>query len=225
MRSKSAKLIQMQTTLDLFDVDVLAENLKPLFDRHYPWEVLSLLDTFALSILDDRQGFVHSSAVLEGDIFIHESAEIGPHVYIEGPAWIGPNAKVKHGAYLRGGVVLAEGAEVGAKTEVKRSIFMKKAKAAHLNYVGDSILGNDVNLGAGVKLANFKTFGTNITIEGFETGLRKLGALIGDKSSIGCNAVPTPGTLIGKNVIVLRGIIPENSIVKLRQELEISERK
>ena len=106
---------------------------------------------------------------------------------------------------------------------------MKKAKAAHLNYVGDSVLGNDVNLGAGVKLANFKTFGTNITIEGQETGLRKLGALIGDGCSIGCNAVTTPGTIIGKNTIayncvVLKGVVPANSIVKLRQNLEITER-
>ncbi len=220
----------MLTTLDLFDIRVLPEELKEVFHFKFPWEILRALDDFANSISDNRRGVIHPSAIVEGNVYLHETAEIGPHVYIEGPAWIGPKAKVKHGAYLRGGVVLAEGAEVGAKTEVKRSIFMKKAKAAHLNYVGDSILGNEVNLGAGVKLANFKTFGTNITIEGQETGLRKLGALIGDKSSIGCNAVTTPGTIIGKNTIayncvVLKGVIPANSIVKLRQNLEIAERK
>ncbi|MCA9835403.1 MAG: hypothetical protein KC422_00745 [Trueperaceae bacterium] len=214
---------------DIFDVEKPGEDLESLFRGAFPWEILATLDDFVKAIKDERKGQVHPSAILEGTIYIHETAEIGPHVYIEGPAWIGPKAKVKHGAYLRGGVVLAESAEVGAKTEVKRSVFMKKAKAAHLNYVGDSVLGNDVNLGAGVKLANFKTFGTNITIEGQETGLRKLGALIGDGCSIGCNAVTTPGTIIGKNTIayncvVLKGVVPANSIVKLRQNLEITER-
>lgn len=219
----------MLVTKDLFELQNLAKEIQELTQSHYAWEILANLDAFVKTIKDDRQGKVHKTAVLEGNIFIHETAEVGPHAFIEGPAYIGENAKVKHGAYLRGGVVLANGAEVGAKTEVKRALFLNKAKAAHLNYVGDSILGTKVNLGAGVKLANFKTFGTNITIEGHETGLRKIGALIGDNSSIGCNAVTTPGTIIGQNVIayncaVMRGVILSNTIVKLRQDLEFSPR-
>jgi NDP-sugar pyrophosphorylase family protein len=210
---------------DLFDSNMLSENLRELLRVGLPWEILAKLDAFVQTIPDDRQGYIHDTAVLEGNVFVHQTAKIAPHVFIEGPAYIGERVQVKHGAYLRGGVVLAAGAEVGAKTEVKRSLFLNQAKAAHLNYVGDSVLGNKVNLGAGVKLANFKTAGTTISIEGQATGLRKLGALIGDYSSLGCNAVTTPGTVIGKNVMVyncavLRGIVPANTIVKLKQGLE-----
>ncbi len=215
----------MLLTNELFQISELPEELQSLLDVTYPWEVLAKLDLFTKTIADNRHGQIHETAVLEGNVFVHESAKIAPHVYIEGPAYLGENAAVKHGAYLRAGVVLAKGAEVGAKTEVKRALFLPKAKAAHLNYVGDSVLGSNVNLGAGVKLANFKTYGTNITIAGHETGLRKIGALIGDNASLGCNAVTTPGTILGKNTIVyngavLRGVIPANTVVKLRQELE-----
>jgi UDP-N-acetylglucosamine diphosphorylase / glucose-1-phosphate thymidylyltransferase / UDP-N-acetylgalactosamine diphosphorylase / glucosamine-1-phosphate N-acetyltransferase / galactosamine-1-phosphate N-acetyltransferase len=157
---------------------------------------------------------------------MYPTAKIGPHAYIEGPAWIGEEVEVGHSAYIRGGVVLAPKAKVGAKTEVKRSLFLYAAKAPHLNYVGDSILGTKVNLGAGVKLANFNNMGTNIKIDGHATGLRKLGAMLGDEVTLGCNAVTVPGTIIGPrstvyNCVMVRGVIPADSIVKLRQDLEI----
>ena len=220
----------MIKTSELFDIDLLDENLRKLLAVEFAWQILAELDKFTAEIKDLRMGQVHSSAVIEGNVYIAESATIAPHVYIEGPAWIGDNAKVKHAAYLRGGVVLASGAEVGAKTEVKRSLFLNSAKAAHLNYVGDSILGYKVNLGAGVKLANFKTFGTNISVSNYETGLRKLGAMLADNVSIGCNAVTVPGTIIGKrsivyNLAMVRGVVAADSIFKLRQQFEVDTRK
>ena len=220
----------MINTSDLFDIDLVDENLRSLLQVEFPWQVLTELDKFTAEIQDLRLGRVHPTAVVEGKVFIAKSASIGPHVYIQGPAWIAENAKVKHGACLRSGVVLAAGAEVGARTEVKRSLFLNSAKAAHLNYVGDSILGYKVNLGAGVKLANFKTFGTNINVANHETGLRKLGAMLGDHVSIGCNAVTVPGTIIGKrsiiyNLAMARGVVAADSILKLRQQFELSERR
>ena len=220
----------MLYTKDLFDIKKLDERLHSLLKPEYAWEILQNIDKHLENIENRRLGFVHPSAVIEGEVFIAESANIGPHVYIQGPAWIGEGAKVKHGAYLRAGVILAPGAEVGAKTEVKRSLFLNKAKAAHLNYVGDSILGYKVNLGAGVKLANFKTFGSNISVDGHETGLRKFGAILGDEVSLGCNAVTVPGTIVGKrtiayNLAMLRGIIAADQVVKLRQQLEYVARK
>ena len=214
----------MLSTKDLFKT--IPEAFAALFDCDKPWGVLPHLDDFVKTIEDNRQGNIHPSAVLEGNIYLARDAEIGPHVYIQGPAWIGNGAKVKHGAYLRGGVVLADGAEVGAKTEVKRTLFLTGAKAAHLNYVGDSVLGYKVNLGAGVKLANFKTDGSNIKIQDEDTGFRKLGALLGDRVSIGCNAVTVPGTVIGAdssvyNCAMVRGFIPANTIVKLKQTIEL----
>ena len=215
----------MFSTKDLF-LKPLPEELATLLACEKPWDVLAQLDAFVTTIENNLQGTVHPTAVLEGDIHLAKDANIGPHVYIQGPAWIGSRAKVKHGAYLRGGVVLAEGAEVGAKTEIKRSLFLQGAKAAHLNYVGDSVLGSNVNLGAGVKLANFKTDGSNIKINGEDTGLRKLGGLLGDSVSIGCNAVTVPGTVIGTqstvyNCAMVRGVIPAHSIVKLKQTIEL----
>jgi UDP-N-acetylglucosamine diphosphorylase / glucose-1-phosphate thymidylyltransferase / UDP-N-acetylgalactosamine diphosphorylase / glucosamine-1-phosphate N-acetyltransferase / galactosamine-1-phosphate N-acetyltransferase len=216
----------MLRTKELFCLDSLPKELHGLLETEYPWEILKNLDSFVANVQDQRWGEVHPTAVLEGSIYIHETASIGPHAYIEGPAWIGEDATVGHGAYLRSGVVLAPHAKVGAKTEVKRSLFLYDAKAPHLNYVGDSILGSKVNLGAGVKLANFNNMGTNIKIEGHETGLRKLGAMLGDNVTLGCNAVTVPGTIIGArsmvyNCVMVRGVIPADSIVKLKQELEI----
>lgn len=213
-------------TRDLFALDKVPEVLQGLLKTTYAWEILKNLDAFVATIQNDRQGKIHPTAVLEGNIYMHETAVIGPHAYIEGPAWLGEGVEVGHAAYIRGGVVLAPKAKVGAKTEVKRSLFLYGAKAPHLNYVGDSILGSKVNLGAGVKLANFNNMGTNIKIQGQDTGLRKLGAMLGDEVTLGCNAVTVPGTIIGAksmvyNCVMVRGVIPANSIVKLKQELEI----
>jgi bifunctional N-acetylglucosamine-1-phosphate-uridyltransferase/glucosamine-1-phosphate-acetyltransferase GlmU-like protein len=216
----------MLKTKDLFSLDKLPGEIRGLLEAEYPWDILKKLDAFVATIQDQRLGKVHPTAVLEGNIYLHESATIGPHACIEGPAWIGEDAMVGHGAYVRGGVVLAPHAKVGAKTEVKRSLFLYDAKAPHLNYVGDSILGSKVNIGAGVKLANFNNMGTNIKVGSHETGLRKLGAMLGDNVSIGCNAVTVPGTMIGPrtmvyNCVMVRGVIPADSIVKLKQDLEI----
>jgi UDP-N-acetylglucosamine diphosphorylase / glucose-1-phosphate thymidylyltransferase / UDP-N-acetylgalactosamine diphosphorylase / glucosamine-1-phosphate N-acetyltransferase / galactosamine-1-phosphate N-acetyltransferase len=216
----------MLTTKDLFSLEKLPLELQGLLDTTYPWETLKILDAFVSTIQDQRAGNIHPTAVLEGQVYVHETARIGPHAYIEGPAWIGEGAIVGHAVYIRGGVVLAPHAKVGAKTEVKRSLFLYDAKAPHLNYVGDSILGSKVNLGAGVKLANFNNMGTPIKIEGHATGLRKLGAMLGDEVTLGCNAVTVPGTIIGPrstvyNCVMVRGVIPADSIVKLRQDLEI----
>lgn len=214
----------MFRTDELFDKAALPEVLAALLEPEWPWQVLARLDAFAVT--EERQGSVHPSAVVEGPLYLAPGSSIGPHAYLEGPVWLGPGARVKHGAYLRGPVVLAADAEVGAKSEVKRSLLLPGAKAAHLNYVGDSLLGAGVNLGAGVKLANFKTFGTPVGIEGVATGVRKFGAAIGDGSSLGCNAVTSPGTLIGPRTIVyngalLRGVVPADSVVKVRQALEL----
>jgi len=120
-------------------------------------------------------------------------------------------------------VILEEGAVVGHATEVKNSIFLAKAHAAHFNYVGDSILGENTNLGAGVKCANFKLDHGEVKVlfEGkrIATGLQKLGLILGDGSQIGCNAVTSPGTLMGKGVLCnpckyTSGFIPSHSRVK-----------
>lgn len=218
-----------------FDLDRVPRAWRALFDEEQPWRILARLDAFwatlpPMSEEHLHEGEVHPTAVLEGAVLIEAGARIGPHAFVQGPAWLMAGAEVGHGAYLRGGVLLAPHAKVGHATEVKRSVFLSGAKAPHFNYVGDSVLGHDVNLGAGVKVANLKAFGDTIAVGGESTGLRKFGALVGDRVSIGCNAVLAPGTVVGAGTVVyhgamLRGLVPAESIVKVRPVFEIAPRR
>lgn len=162
---------------------------------------------------------------------------------IVGPAVIGEDCEIRQGAYIRGNCLMGDRCILGHASELKNSIMLNDAKAPHFAYVGDSILGNNVNLGAGTKLSNL-TISTKKNIKSglrptlklsvknkiIDTGLSKLGAIVGDNSQTGCNAVTNPGTIIGKNTLVYantsvaKGLVPENSIVKLRQVVEITER-
>jgi NDP-sugar pyrophosphorylase family protein len=133
-------------------------------------------------------------------IYIGENVEIDPCVYIEGPAWIGNHVKIKHGAYIRPYSFVDTKALVGHACEIKNSILCQEAKASHFNYVGDSLIGPSVNLGAGVKCANYKLNRGMIKLRSesdqLQTLLKKLGAIVGKEAAIGCNAVLSPGTLI-----------------------------
>lgn len=155
------------------------------------------------------KGKVHPQAVIEGQVFISEGATVEPTAYIKGPCFIGPGAEIRHGAYIRGNVYIGKDAVVGHTTEVKGSIFLDDAKAGHFAYVGDSILGRNVNLGAGTKLANLKLRGDEVSIkdpvtdEDVKSGLRKFGAIIGDHAQTGCNAVLSPGTILMPKTAVM----------------------
>ena len=168
--------------------------------------------------------------IISGQVYLAKGAKVKSHALVEGPAWIGEGAEVGHGAYIRGGVVLASNAKVGHSSEVKHALFLNGAQAPHFNYVGDAVIGSRVNLGAGVKLANLSAFGNNIKIIDEDTGLRKFSAAVGDEAFIGCNAVLAPGTIIGPrslvyNCAMLRGVYPADSVIKLRQVLEVVEKE
>jgi len=163
-------------------------------DSEKPW---SILGNSANSLINQ---IIEETGDDEG-VFIHPTAEIGEFVKIEGPCYIGPGAEVRHSAYLRKGSWICEDAVVGHSTEVKNSVFLPRSKAPHFNYVGESIVGNDANLGAGVKLSNVRNDRGEVivTLEGgsrVSSGLRKMGALVGDGSQLGCNVVTNPGTII-----------------------------
>ena len=142
--------------------------------------------------------------VTNGPVYIHPEAKIGQYITIEGPSYVGKNVEIRHSAYLRKGSWLCENSVVGHASEIKNSILLPHSKAPHFNYVGDSILGFGVNLGAGTKLSNVRndrqsikiTLDNNLKID---TDLKKLGTLIGDFTEIGCNVVSNPGTLIMPN--------------------------
>ncbi|HEV8579795.1 MAG TPA: glucose-1-phosphate thymidylyltransferase [Thermoanaerobaculia bacterium] len=204
------------------------------FDPCAPWLLLGepLDEVLAGLPSSDLGGQLSPEVHLVGDrIVICAGARIHPGVVIEGPVFIGPEAEVRPGAYIRGGAWIAERCVVGANTEIKRAILLRHAKAPHLNYVGDSILGADVNLGAGTILSNFRHDGGVIHIPAngrrIDTGRRKLGAVLGDGVLTGCNSVLHPGVVVGRETqiypgVQLRpGIYPQRSIVKLKQEIEV----
>ncbi len=167
-------------------------------DEARPWELLA----------SGESGLISQISELTGDgVFIHPEAIIGDFVRIESPCFIGANAEIRHSAFLRKGSWICEGAVVGHSTEVKNSILLPGSKAPHFNYVGDSIIGIDANLGAGVKLSNVRNDRREVFVtlndgERFGSGLSKFGALIGDNSQLGCNVVTNPGTIMAPGTMI-----------------------
>jgi bifunctional N-acetylglucosamine-1-phosphate-uridyltransferase/glucosamine-1-phosphate-acetyltransferase GlmU-like protein len=206
------------------------------YDPEAPWALLGeplteILDALPSDAIEIRPlPDVH----LAGDrIAIGRGTRIHPTAVIEGPVWIGRDVEIRPGAYIRGGAWIGDRCVVGANTEIKCAILLPGAHAPHLNYVGDSILGSRVNLGAGTILSNFRHDGREIHIPTgtgrmLATGRRKLGAILGDGVLTGCNSVLHPGCVVGRDTqiypgVQLRpGVYPEASLVKLRQEIEIA---
>lgn len=205
-----------------------------LFDPNdYVWKALEHLERYLNSMsLGDIKVDIPAGVYLENQqkISIGAGTVIEPGVYIQGPCVIGSQCTLRQGAYIRGNVLAGNKCVIGHDTEVKNSILFDGAQAAHFAYLGDSIIGNRVNLGAGTKCANLKLDHSLITIVHEElhikTGLRKLGAIIGDDSQIGCNSVTNPGTFLGKRVLSypllsLKGFIPSHSLVKSHVQLVV----
>lgn len=210
------------------------------FDPLAPWALLGEpLDDALAALPGERiEAALSPDVHLAGDkIVIGRGTRIHPTAVIEGPVWIGEDVEIRPGAYIRGGVWIGDGCIVGANTEIKCAILLPGAKAPHLNYVGDSILGSGVNLGAGTVLSNFRHDGREVRIprretgELLSTGRRKLGAILGDGVLTGCNCVLHPGSLVGRGThiypgVQLRpGVYGEDCVIKLRQEIDVVPRR
>ena len=171
-------------------------------------------------------------------IWIGQGTVLEPSAILKGPMIIGENCEIRQGAYIRGNAIIGNHCVIGHATEVKNSIVMNHSEAGHFNYIGDSILGHHVNMGAGSRLANlqFRTGADKdraeqvfpeipASIDGnvIATGLNKFGAIVGDNSELGCNAVLCPGALVGKdnwvlpNSVVNKGYYPPNSILNRKK--------
>jgi NDP-sugar pyrophosphorylase family protein len=221
----------MLAPTDFFDLEGY-EHKSLFFDSRveHVWDALKLLGDYLDQItVPDILGQVMEGAfLLDEKIHIGPGSEVEPGAVIKGPTYIGASTQVRQGAYVRGNVLVGDHCVVGHSTEIKNSILLNHAHAAHFAYVGDCILGNHVNLGAGSRLANLKLDRSNVTIlvreQLFDTGLRKLGAILGDRVEIGCNAVSNPGTLMGPGsmayaLTLLRGFYPANSLTKRASEV------
>lgn len=174
----------------------------------------------------------------DAPIVIEAGAVVEPGAYVVGPAYIGAGATVRHGAYVRENVIMLAGSTLGHASEAKNALFLPGAAAPHFAYVGDSILGHHVNLGAGTKLSNLGILSAKdaatgkrptirLVVDGveYDTGLTKFGAILGDEAQTGCNAVLNPGSIIGPRTLVYantslrKGYHPADSIIKLRQNV------
>ena len=195
---------------------------KDLFkETNYPWEVLPYIKDYIITLGNnlDKDNYTE----IEDHIWVGSNVEIDKLSTIIAPCIIDNNTIIRPGAYIRGNAIIGKNCVIGNSTEIKNSIIFDNCQLPHYNYVGDSILGYHVHLGAGVILSNLKNDGTNIDIKykgkKVSTGMQKMGAVIGDSTEVGCNSVLYPGTIIGKNTNIypltrVRGIINSNSIVK-----------
>lgn len=219
---------------DLFDLSQTAHAA--LFEGcEHAWDALKRLkDYLAAHLEPGLRNQCDGVAWIGKQVFIGEGTTVEDGVMIKGPAIIGRNCEIRHGAYLRENVIVGDGCVVGNACELKNAILFNEADVPHFNYVGDSILGHAAHLGAGAKISNLKiTPGSvMVDVEGkpLDTGLRKLGALIGDHANVGCNAVLNPGTILGRNSVIYpnvnwRGILPANMIVKNKAALDIVVRR
>ncbi len=212
---------------ELFNVDLDGfEKLENI------WDILKRIQKgFTASRLRPGiHGTVEEGAFIRGtDIYIGKGSIVEAGAMVCGPSIIGDNVEIRQGAFVRGNVIIGNGSVIGHCSEVVRSVFLPGAKAPHFNYVGDSILGTHVNLGAGTKLSNLKNDGTSVKTRigehMIDTGVRKFGAILGDNCQLGCNSVTNPGTIMEQNCRVypcasIHGHFPEGSIVKLRQNIE-----
>ena len=199
------------------------------------WEVLPHIGDYLRDTLRAAQlGQAHGQAVIEGDVFVGEGTVIEAGALIRGPVWIGRNCHIGHGATLRGNVIVGDGCIVGHATELKNAVLFNGCEVPHFNYVGDSVLGHLVHLGAGVMLSNYRLIRGNVNVRTasgrLDSGLAKFGALIGDRTEIGCNAVLNPGAVIGRDCLLypnvtFTGVLPARRLVKNKTELTVVEKR
>jgi UDP-N-acetylglucosamine diphosphorylase / glucose-1-phosphate thymidylyltransferase / UDP-N-acetylgalactosamine diphosphorylase / glucosamine-1-phosphate N-acetyltransferase / galactosamine-1-phosphate N-acetyltransferase len=203
---------------------------RAIFDNSIQvWDVLKQIGSYLQFRLKPA---VHARVM--GRPFISENVYIGDGTLIEngatikGPAWIGNNCEIRSGCYIRENVIIGDGVVLGNSCEFKNCIVFNDAEIPHFNYVGDSVLGYQVHLAAGVILSNVRLDRKEITLkmesDFIPTGLRKFGAIVGDRAEIGCNTVISPGSIIGRNSLIyplthFGGVLPENTVLKLRQDL------
>lgn len=223
---KGAYLMYEQLTVRaLFDLkETIAGDI--FNGVEYPWEVLGKIHEF---ISELGKKLSEEEYAKKGDsIWIAKSAKIAPTAVINGPVIIGKNTEIRHCAYIRGNAIIGEDAVVGNSTEIKNVILFNRVQVPHYNYIGDSILGYKSHFGAGAITSNVKSDKTPVVIKyngnSVETGLIKMGAIVGDNVEVGCNSVLNPGTVIGRESVIyplsmVRGYVHEHRIFKEQNKI------
>ena len=218
----------MYEGLKIANMYTLSETIAAelLLSVTYPWEALPKIGDFIkkLGPTLPEEDYEYRGE----DVWVAKDATVFPSAYIHGPAIIGKGAEVRHCAFIRGNAIVGEGAVVGNSTELKNVILFNKVQVPHYNYVGDSILGFKAHMGAGSITSNVKSDKKLITIKGpdcnIDTGIKKIGAFLGDNVEVGCGSVLNPGTIVGREsniypISSVRGFIPAGSIYKKQGEV------
>lgn len=205
---------------ELYDLThtIAADYLKQFT---YPWEALKGIGELIISLGNQLNPDEYDNPA--ENVWIHKTAKVFPSAYIGAPCIIGANTEVRHCAFIRGSALVGDNCVVGNSVELKNVIIFDNVQTPHYNYVGDSILGYKSHMGAGSITSNVKSDKTNVVIksngETIETGIKKIGAMLGDYVEVGCNSVLNPGTVVGRNSNIyptscVRGVVPADSIWK-----------
>ncbi len=215
----------MLTIQEMFDLDhSLAGDFLAKFT--YPWEALLHIKEEILRLIELLPKEEYTEVAPQ--VWAHKTVTIAPTASLNGPAIIGANTEIRTGAFVRGSALVGEDCVVGNSVELKNVIIFDHVQVPHYNYVGDSILGYKAHMGAGAVTSNVKSDKTNVVVregkERYETGLRKMGAILGNNVEVGCNSVLNPGTVIGPGSRVyplssVRGVIPPKHIYKNSGEI------
>lgn len=212
--------MRMYTIADLYDLShtMASDYLK---DFTYPWEALKGISAMIISLGQTLSLDEYNQPA--PNVWVHKTAVVASTAFLGAPCIIGAETEVRHCAFVRGSALVGEGCVVGNSVELKNVILFDKVQVPHYNYVGDSILGYRSHMGAGSLTSNVKSDKTLVVVrmcdEAMETGLKKMGAMLGDNVEVGCNSVLNPGTVVGRgsNIYPLscvRGVVPANSIYK-----------
>jgi NDP-sugar pyrophosphorylase family protein len=199
---------------DLYDLShTLASEY--LAGYTYPWEALAGIKDLILEIGETLDPELYEKR--GEDVWISKSAKIFPNNYIAGPCIIGHNTEVRPGAFIRGNVLVGDGAVIGNSTELKNAIIFDNAQLPHYNYVGDSIIGYKAHMSAGAIASNLRLDKEKIYVNGVATGLTKFGLCLGDHAEVGCSAVLCPGSIIGKRTLIyplvmVKGVLPAEKV-------------
>ena len=215
---------------DFFVLPPSLARFAPFFSADgAPWDWLKQIGSaLAAAEFGPNELKIPPGVHLEGRVWIHPTVKLPPFATIIGPAYIGAKTEIRPGAYIRGNVIVGEGCVLGNSSEFKNCLLLDNVQAPHFNYVGDSILGNGAHLGAGVICSNLRLDQGKVIVRlptgEVDTGLRKFGAILGDKAEVGCNSVLNPGTLLGPRSLIapcssFGGFLPANTIARARQTI------
>lgn len=217
-------------------VDLNRTGHRMLFEQAVNvWDALKQVPSYLQFRLKPQiQGRIIGKPFISGAVFVGRGTVVEHGAMIKGPAWIGEGCEIRNGAYIRENVIIGGGCVIGNSCEIKNSILFDEVQVPHFNYVGDSILGHRAHLGAGAILSNVKLDHGEITVATpaglVPTGLKKFGAILGDRVEVGCNSVLNPGSIVGRDSVLYpgtqwRGVCPPASIVKSRFASEVIARK